>query len=108
MLPYLAARDHRLLKPETKRRRAAASDASDGEYSTDDEDDEELENIRDMVRGWKAEAARDGRPLKLPTSKSSGKSHILSARDSAVHAEEYLDGRARAVCCYHGFHILHH
>lgn len=68
LLPYLAARDHRLLKPENKRKRSAASDASDGELSTDEEDDEELENIREMVRQWKAEAARAGRPLKLPTS----------------------------------------
>lgn len=59
LLPYLAARDRRLLRPETEKH--------DGEDS-DDEDDAELERIRSMVREWKAEAARHGRPLKLPTS----------------------------------------
>lgn len=28
-----------------------------------------MERIREMVQQWKAEAAREGRPLKLPTSK---------------------------------------
>jgi solute carrier family 45 protein 1/2/4 len=53
LLPYLAARDHRLLK----------------QHDADDED-EEIDRVREMVRQWKAEAARDGRPLKLPTSGS--------------------------------------
>ena len=30
----------------------------------------EMDKIREMVREWKAEAARHGRPLKLPTSES--------------------------------------
>lgn len=57
LLPYLNARDRRLLKPD--------------EHPDDediDEDDAELERIRTMVREWKAEAARHGRPLKLPRS----------------------------------------
>lgn len=63
ILPYLAARDHRLLKPE--------SEKDDGDSSDEDEEDRELVRIQDMVREWKAEAAREGRPLRLPTSKSS-------------------------------------
>jgi solute carrier family 45 protein 1/2/4 len=55
LLPYLAARDRRLLKPEAL-------------HQDDQDDDEEIERIRTMVREWKAEAARHGRPLKLPTS----------------------------------------
>ncbi|KAK1920805.1 major facilitator superfamily domain-containing protein [Papiliotrema laurentii] len=50
LLPYLNARDRRLLKPE----------------QGDEDEDEELDRIRNMVREWKAEAARDGQPLKLP------------------------------------------
>jgi len=57
LLPYLAARDRRLLKPQTSR-----------DDDDDEDEDEEIENIRAMVREWKAEAARHGRPLKLPTS----------------------------------------
>nr|XP_018264346.1 solute carrier family 45, member 1/2/4 [Kwoniella dejecticola CBS 10117]OBR86504.1 solute carrier family 45, member 1/2/4 [Kwoniella dejecticola CBS 10117] len=63
LLPYLAARDRRLLKPVSEKLR-------DGEISGEesgDEDDVEMERIREMVREWKAEAAREGRPLKLPT-----------------------------------------
>jgi solute carrier family 45 protein 1/2/4 len=58
----LAARDHRLLKPESEK----AEDASDDD---EDEEDRELIRIQEMVREWKAEAAREGRPLRLPTSK---------------------------------------
>ena len=62
LLPYLAARDRRLLKPESTKR-------SEEEHNDLDDDGEvELERIREMVRHWKAEAARQGRPLKLPTS----------------------------------------
>lgn len=62
ILPYLAARDHRLLKPESEK----AEDVSDDD---EDEEDRELVRIQEMVREWKAEAAREGRPLRLPTSK---------------------------------------
>jgi solute carrier family 45 protein 1/2/4 len=61
ILPYLAARDHRLLKPE--------SEKNDGDSDDEDEEDRELVRIQEMVREWKAEAAREGRPLRLPTSK---------------------------------------
>ena len=63
LLPYLAARDHRLLRPE-KEKHSHADDESDEE----DEDDQELKRIQDMVREWKAEAHREGKPLKLPIS----------------------------------------
>ncbi|WWD16814.1 hypothetical protein CI109_101246 [Kwoniella shandongensis] len=63
LLPYLNARDRRLLKPESEKRRDGELD---GEES-DDEEDVEMERIREMVQQWKAEAAREGRPLKLPT-----------------------------------------
>lgn len=60
ILPYLSARDHRLLKPE--------SEKDDGDSDDDEEEDRELVRIQEMVREWKAEAAREGRPLRLPTS----------------------------------------
>lgn len=49
LLPQLAKRDSRLL----------ASDE-------DDEDDDELVRLRATVREWRSEAARNGKPLKLP------------------------------------------
>lgn len=55
LLPYLAARDRRLL-------------AGDVDSDDEDEEDADLERIREQVREWKAEAARHGRPLRLPTS----------------------------------------
>lgn len=61
VLPYLNARDRRLLKPSAQRHH-------DVDDSDDEEEDVELERIREMVREWKAEAARHGRPLKLPRS----------------------------------------
>ncbi|WVN90378.1 uncharacterized protein L203_105614 [Cryptococcus depauperatus CBS 7841] len=63
LLPYLAARDRRLLKPNSARRQ---SDELETETS-EDEEDIEMERIREMVQQWKAEAIREGRPLKLPT-----------------------------------------
>lgn len=63
LLPYLAARDRRLLKPTTDKIVSQVD-----EDDPDEEDDAEMDKIRQMVREWKAEAARDGRPLKLPTS----------------------------------------
>jgi hypothetical protein len=56
ILPYLAARDSRLLRQRL-----------DGDVDDDEVDeDEELSRIRTMVRSWKAEAARMGKPLRLP------------------------------------------
>lgn len=63
-MPYLAARDRRLLKPPSEKHGSGETDDEDS-----DEEDAELERIREMVKQWKAEAARHGRPLKLPTSK---------------------------------------
>jgi solute carrier family 45 protein 1/2/4 len=40
----------------------------DEDDSEEEEEDVEMDKIREMVREWKAEAARHGRPLKLPTS----------------------------------------
>ena len=51
VLPYVAQRDPRLLSK------------GDGD---DEEEDEEISRIRAMVRSWKQEAARMGRPLHLP------------------------------------------
>jgi len=56
ILPYLAARDSRLLRQRLE------GDADDDEV----DEDEELSHIRVMVRSWKAEAARMGKPLRLP------------------------------------------
>jgi solute carrier family 45 protein 1/2/4 len=64
LLPYLAARDRRLLKPTTEK---TASQID--EHDPDEEEDAEMDKIREMVREWKAEAARHGRPLRLPTSR---------------------------------------
>ncbi|KAJ9114327.1 hypothetical protein QFC22_005779 [Naganishia vaughanmartiniae] len=63
ILPYLAARDHRLLKPESEK-------VDEESESDSDDEDRELTRIQEMVRQWKAEAAREGRPLKLPRSGS--------------------------------------
>jgi uncharacterized membrane protein YraQ (UPF0718 family) len=68
LLPYLNARDRRLLKP-THHKDASEID-EDG--SDEEEEDVEMDKIREMVREWKAEAARHGRPLKLPTSELLG------------------------------------
>jgi solute carrier family 45 protein 1/2/4 len=59
LLPYLNARDRRLLKPETHKHE---------DEDSEDEEDADMERIRELVRQWKAEAARQGRPLKLPRS----------------------------------------
>lgn len=67
LLPYLAARDRRLLKPPTEKTRG-----EDEEEDEDDEHDAEMDRVRKMVQEWKAEAAREGRPLKLPTSEFAG------------------------------------
>jgi solute carrier family 45 protein 1/2/4 len=67
LLPYLNARDRRLLKP-TNHKHVSEIDEDDSE---EEEEDVEMDKIREMVREWKAEAARHGRPLKLPTSKHS-------------------------------------
>ena len=63
LLPYLAARDHRLLRPENEKHHH-----DDDESDEEDEDDKELKRIQDLVREWKAEAHREGKPLKLPIS----------------------------------------
>lgn len=56
VLPYLAARDSRLLRQQLE-----------GDPEDDDVDeDEEVSRIRQLVRSWKAEAARMGKPLRLP------------------------------------------
>ena len=52
VIPYLASRDQRLL---------ALNDQED------EDEDAETVRIRELVRAWKSEAAREGRPLKLPT-----------------------------------------
>uniref|UniRef100_D8PPH9 MFS general substrate transporter n=2 Tax=Schizophyllum commune (strain H4-8 / FGSC 9210) TaxID=578458 RepID=D8PPH9_SCHCM len=49
ILPYLANRDRRLLA-----------------HKEDVSEDAELERLRNTVRQWRAEAARKGRPLRLP------------------------------------------
>lgn len=51
VLPYLARRDVRLL---------AQSD------DEDEDEDAELTRLRDTVRRWQVEAARKGKPLRLP------------------------------------------
>lgn len=48
LLPHLARRDHRLISHE------------------DEDEDVEITRLRNTVREWRAEAARQGRPLRLP------------------------------------------
>lgn len=121
LLPYLAARDRRLLKPTSEKLR-------DGEIEIENEDEEdeehvEMERIREMVQQWKAEAAREGRPLKLPTSKLSttlspyylihcyekGKLIIIGVFNySAVHVEKYLDSGVGHFRMLDDVHVFHH
>jgi hypothetical protein len=104
ILPYLAARDHRLLKPESEK-------ADEDAESDSDDEDRELTRIQEMVRQWKAEAAREGRPLKLPTSAFHPlclylrilKSRLLSA----VHAEKHLDVLAVIIWSFDVYNFLH-
>lgn len=56
MLPKLSERDRRLLRPTDE--------------DEDSDHDAEAERVRDLVRQWKADSARQGRPLKLPRSES--------------------------------------
>ena len=49
VLPHLSRRDVRLLAP-----------------SDEEDEDAELARLRDTVRRWKVEAARKGKPLRLP------------------------------------------
>jgi len=48
LLPHLARRDRRLMPPK------------------DEDGDAEVSRLRDTVRQWRAEALRDGKPLRLP------------------------------------------
>ncbi len=59
LLPYLAARDRRLLAPE--------NDDKLSDNDSVDEEDREVEILREQVRQWKLEASREGKSLKLPT-----------------------------------------
>ncbi|KAJ9106707.1 hypothetical protein QFC19_003019 [Naganishia cerealis] len=106
ILPYLAARDHRLLKPESEK----VEEDSD---SDSDDEDRELTRIQEMVRQWKAEAAREGRPLKLPTSASSRDLSGTKVHDpnpliiSAVHAQKHMDMLTIAVRRLDVYDLLH-
>ncbi|KAF8305438.1 MFS general substrate transporter [Clavulina sp. PMI_390] len=57
VLPWLNQLDQRLLVNDTP-----VVDEDDS-----DESESELQRVRELVRQWKAEAAREGKPLKLPT-----------------------------------------
>ena len=98
VLPYLASRDRRLLKPATEKNVV-------DEDEDEDEEDGELERIRDMVKQWKAEAARNGRPMKLPTSTCRC---YQSTHCSAIHVAQYLDRRTAALRCSYGFNLFHY
>lgn len=56
VLPYLNQLDQRLLE-----------NSSNAIVEDEDDSDEEMTRVRELLREWKAEAARQGRPLKLPT-----------------------------------------
>lgn len=64
VLPWLSARDHRLLKQQI--------DEEEEENHEGEGGDAEMKRIREMVREWKAEAAREGRALRLPHSGFNG------------------------------------
>jgi solute carrier family 45 protein 1/2/4 len=57
VLPYLNQLDQRLLD----------SNSPNPNLDSDAEENEDLQRVRELVRQWKAEAAREGKPLKLPT-----------------------------------------
>ncbi|QRV72474.1 MFS/sugar transport protein [Ceratobasidium sp. AG-Ba] len=57
ILPFLASRDKRLLLPDLP------VDPNNPEAA----DDAEMVRCRELVKQWRSEAAREGRPLKLPT-----------------------------------------
>jgi hypothetical protein len=102
ILPWLSARDHRLLKPE--------SEKDDGDSDDEEEEDRELVRIQEMVREWKAEAAREGRPLRLPTSKHRNLVVLAKRFDpsgSAVHAPKHLDMFSAAFRMPDVYNILH-
>lgn len=101
LLPYLAARDRRLLRP-TNEKNPSQIDEDD----SDEEEDAEMDRIRGMVREWKAEAARHGRPLKLPTSEPL--SYETTLTSSAVHAPQHLDSRTGPLWSSHGVDLFHH
>jgi len=67
----------------------------------------EMDKIREMVREWKAEAARHGRPLKLPTSESFPdlRTRLII---SAIHAAKHLDCRTGSIWSDHGVYFLHY
>ncbi|CDZ98468.1 Sucrose transporter and related proteins [Phaffia rhodozyma] len=56
VLPYLADRDRRLLAPDL---------LEDGDEDETPEE-KEFRKIKEMVKGWKEEAKRDKKPVKLP------------------------------------------
>ena len=97
ILPYLASRDRRLLGPE-----------SEVKHEDDmDEEEAELEHVRELIRQWKAEAARQGRPLRLPASGCEVPKFELTL-PSAVHVAEYLDNGFAAFRRNYGFDFFHH
>ena len=49
LLPYLSRRDGRLLRVQ------------------DEDEDEETTRLRGLIQDWRAEAAKKGKPMKLPT-----------------------------------------
>ncbi|KAG8711157.1 hypothetical protein FRC09_020745, partial [Ceratobasidium sp. 395] len=56
ILPFLASRDKRLLLPELP------VDPNNPEAA----EEAEMARVRELVRQWRSEAAREGKPLKLP------------------------------------------
>lgn len=67
MLPKLADRDRRLLKPTEVIEEDAELESPES-AQRDQVAGAETARVRELVRVWKADAARDGRPLKLPRS----------------------------------------
>lgn len=69
MLPKLADRDRRLLKPTEVLEDETETPVESPESAQRDQiAAAETARVRELVRMWKADAARDGRPLKLPRS----------------------------------------
>lgn len=68
VLPWFSERDPRLVGTTYDDDSADEDETLDSEFARDRAHQAEVERVREMVRQWKLEAARDGKPLKLPRS----------------------------------------
>lgn len=97
-LPYLAAMDERLLRQ------------IDREMDTIEEEvDAEILKIKEMVRGWKAEAARHGKPVRLPRMPFMLRNIWTAALAlfGIIMMSTFFIGTVRGVCAYYRDFRMH-